>query len=182
MKLPKRPDTHVTEAESWRLLQALAPKEWIVREVSERDYGIDAYIELASKDGHITGDLMSVQLKGIEKGIKWKEGSRRARSPQIKSSTANYWLRLPVPVFLFIADLAAKDIYYVPAQEALRAQFGNLDKQDSVTFTLQDELRLTSKVGQALAVRPNAAFASYQNRPFPSANRCASRPACSARR
>ena len=25
MKLPKRPDTHVTEAESWRLLQAIAP-------------------------------------------------------------------------------------------------------------------------------------------------------------
>jgi len=152
MKLPKRPETHVIEAESWRLLQALAPKEWIVREVSERDYGIDAYIELASKDGHITGDLMSVQLKGIEQGIKWKErkGSRSARSPQIKSSTANYWLRLPVPVFLFVADLTAQDIYYVPAQEGLRAQFGNLDKQDGITFSLHDELRLTSKVGKAL--------------------------------
>jgi Domain of unknown function (DUF4365) len=64
MKLPKRPDTHVTEAESWRLFQAIAPNEWIVREVSERDYGIDAYIELASKDGLVTGDLLSVQLKG----------------------------------------------------------------------------------------------------------------------
>jgi Domain of unknown function (DUF4365) len=128
MKLPKRPDTHVTEAESWRLLQAIAPKEWIVREVSERDYGIDAYIELASKDGHITGDLMSVQLKGVRE-INWKEkdSSRSARSPRIKSSTANYWLRLPVSVFLFVADLSAENIYYVPAQEALRAQFGNLD-------------------------------------------------------
>jgi hypothetical protein len=45
----------VTGAASWRLLQAIAPKECIVGEISERDYGIDAYIELASKDGHITG-------------------------------------------------------------------------------------------------------------------------------
>jgi hypothetical protein len=57
---------------------------------------------------------------------------------------------LPVPVFLFVSDLSAEDIYYVPAQEALRAQFGNLDKQDSVTFTLRDELSLKSKIGKAL--------------------------------
>lgn len=79
MKRPKRPDTHVTEAESWRLLQAIAPEEWIVREVSERDYGIDTYIELASKDGHITGDLMSVQLKGVSE-INWKEKDDGSRS------------------------------------------------------------------------------------------------------
>ena len=113
MKLPKRPETHVTEAESWRLLQSTAPKEWIVREVTERDYGIDAYIELASKDGHITGQLMSVQLKGV-KGLGWKDskGIRSARSPQIKTTTANYWLLLPVPVFLFVADLEKGDVYY----------------------------------------------------------------------
>ena len=106
MKLPKRPQTHVTETESWRLLQAIAPKDWIVREVSERDYGIDAYIEFASAGGHITGKLMSVQLKGV-KSIKWKtaRGIQSARSPQIKSATANYRLLLPVPVFLFVADL-----------------------------------------------------------------------------
>jgi hypothetical protein len=151
MKLPKRPETHVIEAESWRLLQAIAPREWIVREVSERDYGIDAYIELASKHGHVTGHLMSAQLKAT-KGINWKEkdGVRHARSPQIQSATANYWLRLPVPVFLFVADLSAEDIYYVPAQEGIRAQFGNLDKQDSITFKLLDELSLKSKVGKAL--------------------------------
>ena len=67
MKYPKRPESHVIEADSWRLLQKLAPKNWIVREVSERDYGIDAYIELVSKDGSNTGKLMSVQLKGVRK-------------------------------------------------------------------------------------------------------------------
>jgi hypothetical protein len=151
MHLPKRPETHVIETETWRLLQSLAPKEWIVREVSERDYGIDAYIELVSKQGHITGDLISIQLKGVKR-IDWKgaDGDRTARSPQIKTPTANYWLRIPVPVFLFVADLSAQDIYYVPAQEALRAQFDKLDTQDSITFTLRDQLSFKSKIGNTL--------------------------------
>ena len=38
------------ESESWRLLQTLAPHEWIVRELTERDYGIDCYIELVSAE------------------------------------------------------------------------------------------------------------------------------------
>ena len=95
MKLPSRPATHITEAASWRLLQSLAPETWILREVSERDYGIDAYIEITSEKGEITGDLISGHLKGTE-SIEWtapktkKGGKRRkadrdrtARSPQI---------------------------------------------------------------------------------------------------
>jgi hypothetical protein len=97
------------ESGSWRLLQTLAPHEWIVREVTERDYGIDCYIELVSANGYITGDLMSAQLKATEK-IEWKAseaGGQMAASPSVKTSTANYWLRMPVPVFLFVADVSA---------------------------------------------------------------------------
>ena len=67
MKLPRRPKSHIAETDSWRLLQEVAPREWIVREVSERDYGIDCYIELASKNGNITGKLISVQLKAVNR-------------------------------------------------------------------------------------------------------------------
>ncbi len=149
MKYPERPDTHVTEAESWRLLQSIAPKHWIVREVSERDYGIDAYIELVSAGGQITGQLISVQLKGV-KTIDWKpsdEGFRLARSPSIKTTTAAYWLGLPVPVFLFVADLSARNIYFVAAQEAIRAQFDNFDSQDTISFKLADRLDLKTDGG-----------------------------------
>src|SRR5262249_23244534 len=140
MKLPKRIDTHVTETESWRLLQSVAPKEWIVREVSERDYGIDCYVEIASKDGHITGELISAQLKGV-KQLDWKEkkSERSARSPDVKSSTANYWLNLPVPVFLLVADLAAKKVHYVPVKEVIRAKFDQLESQDTITFPLREK-------------------------------------------
>ncbi len=90
MRLPQRPEQHVIETAAWRLLQSLAPTEWIVREVTERDYVVDCYIEIASGDGSITGDLMSVQLKGT-KGLDWKplKGSGRgAKAPPISTSEA----------------------------------------------------------------------------------------------
>lgn len=151
MNLPKRPKTHVIETESGRLLQSLAPEEWIVRDPSERDYGIDLYIEQVSKDGDLTGQLMAVQLKGQQK-IKWEpsdRGQRVARSPSVKTTTATYWLNYSVPVFLFVADLSAKNIYFVAAQEELRTKFDKLDSQNNISFTLSDRLDLKSKRGLA---------------------------------
>jgi len=157
MKLPSRPETHVTEAASWRLLQNLVPETWIVREVTERDYGIDAYVEIASPAGEITGDLISVQLKGTS-SIMWKpakaknggggkKASATATSPQIATSTANYWERLPVPVFLFVADIAAADIYFVSVEQPIRRNYGKLSSQDSMTFRLVKNFSLNSDLG-----------------------------------
>lgn len=152
MRFPQRSDTHKIEAASWRLLQELAPDEWIVREVSERDYGVDAYIEITTASGDVTGNLVSIQLKGVQ-GLDWKDGEgqiKTARSPSIKTTTANYWLNLPVPVFLFVAELSTRKIFYVPVEESIRSQFENLSKQDSITFKLMDELNIKSDIGSLL--------------------------------
>jgi len=149
MRFPKRPDTHVTETESWRLLQTIAPEHWIVREVSERDYGIDAYIELVSAGDQITGQLISVQLKGTQK-INWKPTAKNfqvATSPSIKTTTAAYLLGLQVPVFLFVADLSANNIYFVGVQEAIRPQFEKLDSQDTISFKISDKFDLKTDNG-----------------------------------
>lgn len=152
MRLPKRPETHLIEAESWRLLQSIAPGNWIVREVTERDYGVDCYIEMCGGDGEITGDLILVQLKGIKSPISWKSSSdlSTARSPSIKVETANYWNNLPVPVFLFVADLSNKDIYYVSVEEGIRNQYDKVLNQDKISFRLVKELSLSSDVGKTL--------------------------------
>ena len=144
MKLPKRPDTHISESESWVLLQRLAPPKWIVREVSERDYGVDCYIEIVTDDDEVTGDMMSVQLKATSK-IDWKpfaSGGKVARSPSIKSSTANYWLNSPVPTFLFLADLGKEDIYFIGVEDKIRRQFEKLEEQDSISLQLSDQFSL----------------------------------------
>lgn len=152
MRLPKRDIKHVMETKSGRLLGSLAPDDWIVREVTERDYGIDCYIELSNSLGEVTGDLLSVQLKSEEK-IEWKtapDGTETARSVSIAVETANYWLRLPVPVLLFVADLSENAIYIVDVKLDLRAQFGKLQTQDTVSFKLHKLLSLNSKVGPAM--------------------------------
>jgi hypothetical protein len=144
LRFPERSETHVTEAASWRLLQTLAPKEWIVREVSERDYGIDAYIELVTRSGEVTGQLISAQLKGTQ-NIEWKlseNGRRFAKSPSVKTTTAAYWLGLPVPVFLFVAGLSDGDVYFVDVKEPIRNQFDKLGSQDTIGFRLWEEISL----------------------------------------
>ncbi|NIJ65329.1 hypothetical protein FHR20_002291 [Sphingomonas leidyi] len=151
MKLPKRPKAHLTEAEAWKILQTCAPSTWIVREVTERDYGIDAYVEISDREGNVTGDLISIQLKGTD-SITWRgeKGNRIATSPSIATSTANYWERLPVPVFLFVADVQAKDIWFAPVKPTIRREYGKLSDQETMTFGLKKKLRLRSKVGPAL--------------------------------
>jgi hypothetical protein len=67
MEYPKRVNKHITESSSFKIFSRNIPDSWIVREVTERDYGIDLYIELATKDNRVTGELISIQLKGKEK-------------------------------------------------------------------------------------------------------------------
>src|SRR5688572_4046810 len=104
MKFPKRTPQHIAETASWKILKQRAPEEWVLREVNERDYGIDAYVEIAMPNGDMTGQLCSLQLKGTEK-ISWKKlGDKCQASFRVKSSTVNYWMHLPVPVFLILTD------------------------------------------------------------------------------
>lgn len=152
MKFPQRTLTHKIEASSWRILQSTAPDEWIIREVSERDYGVDCYIEITTSTGAVTGQLVSVQLKGVEK-LEWNDdgnGKRITRSPQIKTSSARYWLGLPVPVFLFVADLSEEQVYFIAVDSEIRKQFGKLSKQDSITFELKDTLNIATEAGRII--------------------------------
>jgi len=71
MKFTIRSETHEIESESWTLLRSKAPTNWIVREVSERDYGVDFYVEMANTNREITGEIFAGQLKGT-RHLKWK--------------------------------------------------------------------------------------------------------------
>lgn len=70
VQLPIRDTKHVTETSSYKIFSRNIPDHWIIREVSERDYGIDCYIELVNGKNQVTGELISIQLKGKQK-IKW---------------------------------------------------------------------------------------------------------------
>ena len=68
-------------------------------------------------NGKVSGDLCSIQLKSSE-SIKWNENN--AKLFGINKSTVNYWMSLPVPVFLIWVDIEASKIYFCAVKEQLR--------------------------------------------------------------
>lgn len=142
MKYPKRPSAHIKETDSWKVLQNSVPSTWIVREVSERDYGVDCYIEIVGNDGSVTGDLLSVQLKGTE-SLKWKYKDKykrhEARFSGIRIETINYWMNLSVPVFLCVAETSTNKLYFAPIKHQVRNQYKKYINQQNLSFLLSTE-------------------------------------------
>jgi hypothetical protein len=95
---------------------------------------------------------MSVQLKGT-KGLDWKplkESGRGAKAPPISTSSAHYWLGLPIPVFVFVVDLKEGNIYFSPAKEVLQNRYLDLQKFKTIQLGLIDDCNLKSELAKAL--------------------------------
>ncbi len=148
MQLPKRIDAHIQESDSWKIFQNEVPAEWLIRQVSERDYGIDCYLELVTKDKEVAGDLLSGQLKGIHK-IDWAGTlkSRTATFSGVKIETIHYWMNLPVPVFLLAADLTERKLFFAAVKQQVRTQYSKYLKQDSMSFTLHESCQFGTEDG-----------------------------------
>lgn len=152
MEFPKRPTEHIKETESWKILQNKVPSSWIVHDVSQEDYGIDAYLEIVSTKGEVTGDLCLIQLKSSA-SIEWnkeKEGSGNiAKFSGIKKSTVNYWMHLPVPVFLLWADISKKSLFFAPIKVHVRKHYSEYtdSNQKTLSFDFYELLELGGELG-----------------------------------
>jgi hypothetical protein len=155
MEYPRRTETHIAESEAWRIFLNAMPPHWIVREVTERDYGIDCYVEIVQQNGVVTGELCSVQLKGTD-NIEWHSGTRslgdESHFPGIKKTTINYWMNLPVPVFLAVADISNKRLYFISVEQQVRSHYSAYvdKKQKSMGFTFFSSLEMGSLKGEFL--------------------------------
>ena len=118
MKYPNRHNNHLIEKRSLQILNSKLPAEWIIREVTERDYGIDLYVEIVREDGYVTGDMVALQVKGKEK-VKIDD-SGDFTFYQINESTLNYWKGLPIPVYFFVVCLKTEVCYWSNVKEYLR--------------------------------------------------------------
>lgn len=128
---PKRAEQHIAESSSRTLLSNHLPREWVTREVTERDYGVDLYVEIVGKDKVLAGNLTALQLKAV-KQAKIRRGVLRVSG--VKRATLNYWLSLPVPVFLVVACMASRQVYWANVREQDRR--GRFD-QDSKTVSIE---------------------------------------------
>ncbi|WKL50439.1 DUF4365 domain-containing protein [Flavobacterium pectinovorum] len=127
MKLPKRSKQHISESNSYKLFQSKIPNNWIIRETTERDYGIDCYLELVNENNDLTGELVLIQLKSRQ-SIEWTT-SDTYKISDIKISTTNYWNKFAVPVFIFLADIQAQEIYFLSVKFWIRRKFLEYSKQ-----------------------------------------------------
>lgn len=136
---PQHPEPHDMEDRSKRLLEQQAPPSWMIRPVTERDVGVDGEIEVRTNACY-TGAFFKYQLKST-KELAWRSDSD-ARSNSINVSTANYWLGLEVPVFLFQADLDEGKIYFQAVGPQLRQRFAELQQQATFSMVLERRLSL----------------------------------------
>ncbi|WP_433594981.1 DUF4365 domain-containing protein [Lysinibacillus xylanilyticus] len=146
MEYPKRHKNHVNESKSWSITSNVLPEEWIIRQLNERDYGIDGYVEIIlNNEGLVSGDVCYIQLKSTEK-IKWKNG--KAKLSNIKKSTVNYWLSLPAPVFIFYIDLDLKELYFCSIEGYIRRNYDKyLNSNDTMGLIFNQLYNLETKIG-----------------------------------
>jgi len=135
MKLPKRVPQHISESDSFKILSDKIPSSWIIRQVTERDYGIDCYLELVSESNELTGELALIQLKSRQE-IQWTKEDYYTIS-DIDITTSNYWFRFQVPVFVFVADVKNKALYFVSVGYYIRRNFADFIKQDKFSYRVK---------------------------------------------
>ena len=103
----------------------------LFRELTERDYGIDAVIELFN-DGEPTGQFALIQIKGTQNAIIPLRQSECV-SCRISSSNAKYSLQSNIPVFLIYLTVNKPDgFYYINLQGVFKGK--KLSRQKNITI------------------------------------------------
>lgn len=104
--MPKRPRQHQLEDLSITKLRESIPPVWVYREKA-KDYRIDGEIEIFDPQGHTTGKLFYVQLKGTD-----AKPSPNALVIRIRLDSHIYFLNLPAPVLLVRYLSRTNALYY----------------------------------------------------------------------
>jgi hypothetical protein len=131
-EMPMRAPQHISESDSFKLFNEKMPKNWIIRQVTERDYGIDCYVEIVTDKGALTGHLVLCQLKSKE-SIPWNKSDKYTIS-DIKMATSNYWYNFQVPVFLFLTDIKAQEMYFLPVDQYIRQVYMEYEAQKGIKY------------------------------------------------
>jgi hypothetical protein len=145
MKLPKRVPQHISETASFKLFSSKIPDAWIIRDVTERDYGIDCYLELVNDNNELSGELALIQLKSRQT-IPWtQEGYFTLTGIDI--STSNYWYRFAVPVFIFLADISNQELYFTSVDSYIKRNFSEFKKQIVFNYRMRHVDKFEGKAG-----------------------------------
>lgn len=107
----KRTNQHIIDTLAVRRIMSVLPANWLLRSLEERDYGIDAKIELF--DGpDPTGNFFLIQIKG-------QDGPFRHKSPKksIPTKTVEYAMLFDVPFYVFLNSHKSQKTKFVWLQK-----------------------------------------------------------------
>lgn len=139
MEYPKRTSQHIKESRSFKALSARLPDEWILRHVTERDYGLDCIVEIPFGE-QVVGCMFGAQVKSTAR-MDWSRDGTGILAG-IKCSTANYWLGLPFPVILFLYDQAENKTFIANARQQCRRRYDDLLCQLTTSFRFKRPIHL----------------------------------------
>lgn len=156
--LPKRTIQHEIDSRGVAILQYILGDEFIFRQISERDYGIDALIEL-TLDNRVLGKFISVQIKS-KQNISWnRNGKFKMR---IENSSINYWITGNNPPILLLVDVSRKNAYFVNIREQVRVNYDNYVKNNfSFEFNINNDI--LSKPGYTRLIATFLTELEYHN-------------------
>jgi len=145
MKLPKRPAQHISETASFKLFASKIPNNWIIRDVTERDYGIDCYLELVNDSDELTGELALIQLKSQDQ-VSWTKADYFTLSG-VDIATSNYWFRFPIPVFIFLADIKNQELFFLSVDYYIKKNYATYANQTNFSYRVKREDKFEGSSG-----------------------------------
>lgn len=120
--LPRRVYAHETDTEACKIVSMKLGKDWEIRDLTGRDFGIDKIIE-RFEDGVATSEIMMLQIKGTTQKIDY-------RNPKfsLDTKTLLYAEMFSSPFILVYCSTTTPDqCYYVWLQEYIRIRL-NFEK------------------------------------------------------
>lgn len=144
--MPQRPIQHILEDISRKKFESLLPDEWVYRN-KDKDYGIDAEVEIFDKNYNAQGLLFFVQLKATD-AINPKD----ILSVSMEVHTLNYYRKIDTPIMLaryskqndkmYYRWLNNYDLYNKEEQKTVTIKFSENDMWNENTATkLEQELQ-----------------------------------------
>lgn len=150
MNRPKRVLAHIIDTKAVRRLISALSEDWVVRDLSERDYGIDLKLEYF--DGELpTGIIVFLQVKGTSKNIKPQKDI--VTCGKFPIHTLNYSSLFPEAFFLvYLSIEEKKPIYFLWLQKYILYEQGKLFKskggQKTVSLKIPSSNNLCTEEGK----------------------------------
>ncbi|MDN5060008.1 DUF4365 domain-containing protein [Aliarcobacter butzleri] len=157
-----RTHTHIIDTKAIKKIFRTFPDHWVVRELSERDYGTDLMIEIFyesgnDKNGHkiyeSSGSVCNIQVKGTQEPLKICEEDSSVHY-QFSKKALLYVERFATPFLLVRVDVSTDDTetYFVWLQryikEVLDLEYPNWRDEKQESFTLKIPIENSLKNNQ----------------------------------